>query len=51
MRLTKNFICLGLLCTLALSAFSGCASTRSENGVIIQKQGPSLNPLDYIPYL
>jgi len=51
MPFIKKNIYLPLLCALALTVFSGCASTRSENGVIIQKQGPSLNPLDYIPYL
>ncbi|MEM1222324.1 MAG: hypothetical protein AAGH40_06130 [Verrucomicrobiota bacterium] len=28
---------------------TGCGSTRTENGVIIQEAPPSYNPLDYIP--
>jgi hypothetical protein len=33
------------LVTLILAAFSGCGSTRSENGVTIEQQGS--NPLKF----
>lgn len=42
-----------LFLALALAAMvftAGCASTRTENGVTIEKQS-SLNPLNYIPFL
>jgi hypothetical protein len=51
MPLLKKSIILALLSALTLACFSGCASTRSENGVTIEKSAPSLNPFDYIPYL
>ena len=43
-----------LILSLALIGIllGGCASTRTENGVTIEKQGSgSLNPLSYIPFL
>jgi hypothetical protein len=39
-----------VLSMLGLFLLSGCASTRTENGVMIEKKR-SANPLDYIPYL
>jgi hypothetical protein len=42
-----------LLLALALAAScltSACTSTRTENGVSIERQR-SMNPLNYIPYL
>lgn len=38
------------LAIAGLIASSGCTTTRSENGVMIQ-QKRSVNPLDYIPFL
>lgn len=49
MKNRRNHICLLALLTLALLT-TACTSTRSENGVQIQKKR-SLNPLNYIPYL
>ncbi|NCG08098.1 MAG: hypothetical protein GWO81_00780 [Verrucomicrobia bacterium] len=45
---TLRVLLLALLATTFLAV--GCTSTRTQNGVQIQKQR-SLNPLDYIPYL
>jgi|GEM_PF-2778397 len=50
MRITKRILGLFLLSGLLLSNFTACTSTRSKNGVIIEKQR-NLNPLYYIPYL
>jgi hypothetical protein len=47
----QKTIAILLLSALTLACFSGCSTTRSENGVTIEKSAPSLNPLDYIPYL
>ncbi|MGYP001849786456 len=49
MKNRRTLICLLALLALALLS-TACTSTRSENGVQIQKNR-SLNPLDYIPYL
>lgn len=50
MRITKRILGLFLICGLLLSNFTACANTRSENGVMIEKQR-NWNPLYYIPYL
>ncbi|MGB0273477.1 MAG: hypothetical protein ACPGCS_07345 [Opitutales bacterium] len=50
MRTPKRILGFVLLAGLLLCSFTGCASTRSENGVMIEKQR-NWNPLDYIPYL
>ncbi len=49
MKNRRTHICLLALLALALLT-TACTSTRSENGVQIQKKR-SLNPLNYIPYL
>lgn len=41
---------LSLLLVLSVIGLSACSSTRSENGVTIDKNR-SLNPLNYIPGL
>jgi len=43
-------IALLLLLALAGLSVAGCASTRTENGVTIEKNR-SWNPLDYVPGL
>mgnify|MGYP001049608247 CR=1 FL=1 len=43
-------IALSLLLALALVGLTACGSTRSENGVTIQKKA-NYNLLDYIPGL
>jgi len=48
MNRLQKVILLGLLTALALPFVSGCASTRSENGVTFQKNR-SYNLLDYLP--
>jgi len=50
MRTSKRILGLVLFAALLLSSFTGCANTRSENGVMIEKQR-NWNPLNYIPYL
>jgi hypothetical protein len=48
MKITRYLALFITLCCLI--AASGCASTRTENGVTIEKGG-SMNPLRYIPFL
>ncbi len=49
MHTPKRILGLFLLSSLLLSNFTGCANTRSENGVMIEKQR-NWNPLGHIPY-
>jgi len=47
-RISQITLCLAL--TAALLCAAGCGTTRSENGVTIEKKS-SYNPLKYIPGL
>ncbi|MDQ8207040.1 hypothetical protein QEH52_05945 [Coraliomargarita sp. SDUM461003] len=49
MKSSLSKIALSLCCATALLWLSGCGSTRTENGVTIEENGSSLNPLNYIP--
>ncbi|MDP4611765.1 MAG: hypothetical protein NWT02_11295 [Opitutales bacterium] len=49
MKLLQKTSALFLASAMLLTALTGCGTTRSENGVIIEKNR-SYNPLNYIPW-